>query len=313
MVRLPYLDSIRVFVRVVELGSITAAGRDQRLTPAVASNRIKELEQRLGVRLFNRTTRKLSTTEIGQNYYVYAQEIIESINKSEAAIAGYSQKPKGVISITAPLGSGRRIIAPLIPEFYDKYPEIEVRLRLSDRVVDILAEGIDVAFVLGNLADSNMKLRLIMDCPRVLCAAPSYLDKHGVPQSANELIDSNHRCLLLRFPGSQEYYWTLETEEGQRKFNVFGPYDADDGDVLIEWALAGRGIINKPFFEVAPYLASGDLVPILEATPPTPSRFACLYPHRRMQDPKIRLFLDFMIERCRKSVKDLLVNAKSGP
>jgi len=311
--RVPYLDSIRVFVRVVELGSITAAGRDQRLTPAVASNRIKELEQRLGVRLFNRTTRKLSTTEIGQNYYVYAQEIIETINRSEAAIAGYSQKPKGVISITAPLGSGRRIIAPLIPEFYDKYPEIEVRLRLSDRPVDMLAEGIDVAFVLGNLVDSNMKLRLIVNCPRVLCAAPSYFEAHGVPQTANALIENRHRCLLLRFPGSREYYWTLETEEGPRKFNVLGPYDADDGDVLIEWALAGRGIINKPFFEVAPYIASGELTPVLQSTPPSSSRFACLYPHRRMQDPKIRLFLDFMIERCRKSVNDLLANAKSGP
>ena len=128
---MPYLESIRVFTRTVELGSITAGGRDNRLTPAVASNRIKELEERLGVRLFNRTTRKLTPTEIGRAYYDTAKRVLEAIEESEAAVASFSLRPKGAIKVTAPLGLGRRVVAPLIPDFHAAFPEIEVRLRLS--------------------------------------------------------------------------------------------------------------------------------------------------------------------------------------
>jgi len=302
---MPYLDSIRVFVRVVELGSITSGGRDLRLTPAVASNRIKELEKHLGVRLFNRTTRKLTVTEVGQVFYEHAKKVIDSLDEAEAAVAGFAGKPKGVVRLTAPLGLGRRIVAPLIPAFNERYPDIEIRLRLSDRRVDILAEGLDVAFVLGNLEDSNLKLRSIMDCPRILCAAPSYLEKHGTPNRPEDLIEQNHSCLLLRFPRSPEYFWTLKTDDGLLKLDVSGRYDADDGDVLTEWALTGHGIVNKPHFEVAHYLKTAALVPVLEKTPPPPSRFACVYPHRKLQDPKIRLFIDYMIENCRKSIDGL--------
>ena len=148
-----YLDNVRVFVRVVELGTLSSAGRDQRVTPAVASNRIKELERHLGVRLFNRTTRKLSPTEHGRVFYQGAVKIIEAVNEAESAIADLSHNPKGSLRITAPLGIGRRLIASGIPEFHDKYPDIEVRLRLSDHNVDILSEGVDVAFKLGVLED----------------------------------------------------------------------------------------------------------------------------------------------------------------
>ncbi|MCP5085541.1 MAG: LysR family transcriptional regulator [Rhodobacteraceae bacterium] len=303
---MPYLDSIRVFVRTIELGSITAAGRDQRLTPAVASNRIKELENRLGVRLFNRTTRRIAPTEIGRNYYNYATKVVEALDDAESAIAGFSKQPKGAIMVTAPLGVGRRIIAPLVPEFNEVYPEVDVRLRLSDRKVDLFGEGVDAAFVLGDLHDSNMKVRKISDCPRLLCAAPSYLEKHGEPATPQALIDDNHKCLLLRFPGSEEYNWALQTEDGLRRYNVSGPFDADDGDVLTEWAVAGKGIINKPAFLVTKELKSGALVPILQSAPPPTASFACLYPHRRLQDPKVRLFVDFMIDGCKKRVREMV-------
>lgn len=302
---MPYLDSIRVFVRTVELGSITAAGRDQRLTPAVASNRIKELEGRLGLRLFNRTTRKLVPTEVGRLYYDYATKIVDAVEQSEAIVAGHAKAPKGAIKVTAPLGIGRRIIAPHVPAFHAAYPDISVRLRLSDRKVDLFNEGVDVAFVLGDLQDSNMKIRNILDCRRVLCAAPAYLEKMGTPQNPEDLLNKPHSCLLLRFPGSTEYFWMLETDQGPRKFNVVGPYDADEGDVLTAWAVDGYGIVNKPYFEVAALIAAGVLVPVLETTPPPQSRFACMYPHRRLQDPKVRLFVDFMIRKCKQQVQVL--------
>jgi DNA-binding transcriptional LysR family regulator len=301
-----YLDNLRVFVRVVELGNLSAAGRDQRASPAVASNRIKELERHLGVRLFNRTTRKLTPTEHGRVFYEGAVKIIEAINEAEAAIADLSKKPKGAIRITAPLGIGRRLIASGIPEFHDKYPDIEVRLRLSDHNVDIMSEGVDVAFKLGILEDSNLRMRGIMNCERVICASPDYLERRGTPLTPDDLIAEHHDCLLLRYPGSKEYFWTLQMPEGTRKLEVSGPYDSDDGDVLTQWALEGRGIINKPLFEVKSHLNDGALKAILEDTPPASIQLAAIYPHKRFQDPKVRLMIDFMTERCQRLVNAML-------
>ena len=301
-----YLDNLRVFVRVVELGNLSAAGRDQRASPAVASNRIKELERHLGVRLFNRTTRKLTPTEHGRVFYEGAVKIIEAINEAEAAIADLSKKPKGAIRITAPLGIGRRLIASGIPEFHDKYPDIEVRLRLSDHNVDIMSEGVDVAFKLGILEDSNLRMRGIMNCERVICASPEYLERRGTPVTPDDLIAEHHDCLLLRYPGSKEYFWTLQMPEGTRKLEVSGPYDSDDGDVLTQWALEGRGIINKPLFEVKSHLNEGTLRAILSDTPPASIQLAAIYPHKRFQDPKVRLMIDFMTERCQRLVSEML-------
>ena len=258
-----YLENIRVFVRVVELGNLSAAGRDMRISPAVASNRVKELEKYLGVRLFNRTTRQLTPTEHGQAFYKGANRIIQAVEDAEASVASLSGKPKGTIRVTAPLGFGRRFVAAGIPEFHRRYPDIEVRLRLSDHNVDILKERIDLAFRLGVMEDSSLRMRSIMECERVLCAAPSYLQERGEPQSPADLAKGNHNCLLLRFPGSTEFVWTLRMPDGVRKVDVSGAFDSDDGDVLLDWALNGHGIVNLPRFEVQKQLRSGRLVEIL--------------------------------------------------
>ncbi|TIN20465.1 MAG: LysR family transcriptional regulator [Mesorhizobium sp.] len=298
-----YLDNIAVFVRVVELGNLSAAGRDMRISPAVASNRIKELEKHLGVRLFNRTTRQLMPTEHGTVFYTGAKQVLDAITEAEAAVAALSGQPRGTIKVTAPLGLGRRLIASGIPDFHDKYPDIEVRLRLSDHNVDIMKEGIDVAFRLGIIEDSSLRMRGIMECERVLVAAPKYLEARGEPQ---ELIGKKHDCLMLRYSGTREYVWTLQTPSGPQKFEVHGPYDTDDGDVLTGWALSGRGIINKPRFEVEPFIRDQRLRVILATTPPTPVQFAAVYPHKKLQDPKVRLLLDFMADRCQRLIKDIL-------
>lgn len=303
-----YLDNISVFVRVVELGNLSAAGRDMRISPAVASNRIKELEKHLGVRLFNRTTRQLMPTEHGTVFYNGAKQVLDAIIEAEAAVSALSGQPRGTIRVTAPLGLGRRLIASGIPDFHDKYPDIEVRLRLSDHNVDILKEGIDVAFRLGVIEDSSLRLRGILDCERVLVASPQYLEARGEPQDIQELIGKKHDCLMLRYPGSREFYWMLQTENGAQKFEFRGPFDSDDGDVLTGWAVAGRGIVNKPRFEVAPYLRDGRLRVILPKTPPTPVQLAAVYPHKKLQDPKVRLLLDFMAERCQKLIRDILAD-----
>ncbi|PSJ58333.1 LysR family transcriptional regulator [Kumtagia ephedrae] len=301
-----YLDNLTVFVRVVELGNLSAAGRDLRVSPAVASNRIKELEKHLGVRLFNRTTRQLMPTEQGTVFYDGAKRVLDAIAEAEAAVSALSGQPRGTIRVTAPLGMGRRLIASGIPEFRDRYPQIEVRLRLSDHNVDIMKEGIDVAFRLGLLEDSSLRMRGVMECERVLVASPKYLEARGEPTAPQQLVDDGHDCLLLRFPGVREYFWTLATPSGPMKIEVRGPFDSDDGDVITGWALAGRGIINKPRFEVEPFIRDRRLKVILADTPPPPIQLAAVYPHKKLQDPKVRLLLDFMAERCQRLIKDIL-------
>ncbi|MFT3973959.1 MAG: LysR family transcriptional regulator [Amaricoccus sp.] len=300
-----YVGNLKTFIRVYELGSMSAAGRDQRISAAVASARIAELEKHLGVRLFNRTTRSLHPTEQGSIFYAGAQKILEAIDQAEGAVADISRKPRGSLHVGAPLGIGKRLIAPRIPEFKDLYPEIDVRLRLSDRKIDITAEALDMAFVLGVLEDSNFRVRQIADCPRVLCASPAYLAGRPHPRTGRELLAQGHACLLHRFPGARDFVWTLATAEGPQRFEVSGPLESDDGDVLTAWALSGRGIMLKPAFEVAEYLASGELLMVCEENPPFPVSLACIFPHKRLQDPKSRLFIEFMVGVIKQALAGL--------
>jgi DNA-binding transcriptional LysR family regulator len=298
-----YVNNIRMFVRVYELGSMSAAARDQRTSPAVASARISELERHLGVRLFSRTTRSLQPTENGRIFYDGARRVLEAIDDAEAAVMDVTQNPRGTLFVAAPLGIGRRLIAPRVPAFKDHYPQIDVRLRLSDRSIDVVGEGIDVAFHLGLLEDSTLKVRVIADCPRVLCASPGYVDRRGMPADGEALVRDRHDCLNLRFPGAKEFQWTLQTPDGPRRFEIVGPFESDDGDVLTGWALDGRGIVLKPEFEVADHLRAGRLVPVATATPPLPVQLSTLSQHRRLKDPKVQLFADFMAAQIKTDLR----------
>ena len=298
-----YLDNIRTFVRVYELGSMSAAGRDLRVSPAVTSARISQLEEHLGVRLFQRTTRNLSPTEQGRAFYGGACTVLESVDAAEARVVSITENPKGSLHVAAPLGVGRRLLAPQVPDFISEYPEVSVRLRLTDRNVDLTSEGLDVAFFLGQPEDSNLRIRGMADCQRVLCAAPDYIADRGNPEDGAALIADKHECLNLRFPGASEFQWRLLTADGPQRYRVTGRMECDDGDVLTNWALAGHGIALKPVFEIVDYLNAGRLVPVAVKTPPEPVQMACLFTHRRRQDPKTRLFMEFMIARIGKAVK----------
>ncbi len=302
-----YFDNIRTFVRIYELGSMSAAARDQRISPAVASSRVSQLESHLGVRLFQRTTRSLTATEQGRIFYEGACGVLEAVEAAEADISDVTENPRGVIHIAAPLGIGRRLIAPHVPAFARQYPLVDVRLRLSDRKLDLTAEGLDIAFFLGRPADSTLRIRKIADCARVLCASPAYISAHGHPKSGGEIERGKHNCLNLRFPGATEFQWELQTKQGPQKFDVRGRFESDDGDVLTDWALKGAGIALKPMFEVSHHLRSGALVHVVEETPPLDVQMACLYTHRRHQDPKTRLFMEFMIERMQDALADTSV------
>lgn len=298
-----YLDNLRLFVRVYELRNLSTAGHDLRLTPAVASARLKALESHLGVRLFNRTTRRLTPTEQGEALYEGAVKVFEALTAAEGAVSSLSRAPRGAIRVTAPLGLGRRVVAPAVPGFHEAYPEVTVRLRLSDHVVDLLAEGIDAAVVLGRLKDSTLRVLRILECPRVLAASPAYLERWGAPRTPEDL--ARHRCLLLRYTGSPEYLWTLDTPDGPQRLELSGPFDTDDGEVLADWALAGEGIVNLSRFQLAEHLAAGRLVEVLPQTPPSPADLAFVYPHKRLMDPKLRVFIDHMAGEIRRRVEKM--------
>ena len=298
-----YLENIRTFVRVYELGSMSAAGRDLRISPAVTSARISQLEDHLSVRLFQRTTRSLTPTAQGKAFYGGACSVLDAVSYAEAQVVELTENPKGLLHVAAPLGVGRRLIAPHVPAFTAQYPLIDVRLRMTDRNVDMTAEGLDLAFHLGQPVDSNLRIRKIADVSRVLVASPAYIARRGSPADGAALVRDKHECLNLRFPGAQEFQWLLETKAGPERFRVTGRLESDDGDVLTDWALTGQGVAMKPRFEVAEHLASGALVVVAQQTPPTRVQMACLYTHKRHQDPKTRLFMDFMIDRIALAIR----------
>jgi DNA-binding transcriptional LysR family regulator len=294
------LENIQVFVRVVEQGSFSAAGRQLRLSPAVVSHRIQQLENHLAVRLFNRTTRQVQTTEQGQLFYERCLDVVSALERAESSIAGSGGTPRGNLRVTAPLVFGRRVLAPMVPRFREQWPQLEVRLRLSDHLLDLVGEAIDVAIRMAVLEDSSFIVRKIVDCPRALCASPAYLEARGAPEQPQDLLD--HDCLLLRFPGSRQFQWTLQGPEGPIKLPVAGPFDADDSEVLTGWALAGQGIVMKPVWEVAEHLRSGALLTVLPDHRPEPATLAILYPHREHLPAKVRSFVDFAVEHCRTAL-----------
>ena len=297
-----YFDNIRTFVRVYELGSMSAAGRDLRISPAVTSARISQLEDHLGVRLLQRTTRSLTPTEHGRNFYQGAKTILDSVSDAEDRIRTMTENLKGTLYVAAPLGIGKRLIAPMVPEFLAQYPEVNIRLRLTDRKVELATEGLDLAFFLGQPEDSNLRIRKIIDVERVLCASPSYVKAHGTPLNGDELISQKHNCLNLRFPGATEFQWSLMTSSGPRRFAGQGRYECDDGDVLTDWALAGHGIALKPRFEIKEHLKQNTLIPVCPETPPQAIQLGCLFTHRRRQDPKSRLFLEYMVKSITQQI-----------
>ena len=298
------LENIRVLTRAVELGSFSAAGRNLRLSPAIVSHRIASLERHLGCRLFNRTTRKMRLTEQGRVFYDNCLEVCAALERAEASVASTGARPRGKLKITAPLGLGRRVVAPMLPRFQSEHEEIDVFLRLSDYLVDLFNEAVDVAVRMAILPDSSLVVRKIAEIERVLCASPAYLDRYGKPGAIAELM--RHRCLLLRFPGSRQFKWPLLEDGGIREVAVSGHLDADDGDVLTEWAVAGEGIVMKPVFEVADHLRSGRLIPVLPEFQPAPVTLAILHAYQRMVPPKVHAFAAALAEEARGHIDQAL-------
>ncbi len=294
------LENMKAFVASVESESFSAAARRLRVSANVVSHRIQTLEKHLGCRLFNRTTRRMSLTEQGRVYYEAITEALRLIDAAESNISELGALPRGALRVTAPLHLGRKLVARVASRYQEAHPEIDVRLRLSEHTLDLIAESIDVALRLATFEDSSMIMRKVAQVDRILCAAPSYLEQAGRPLRPQDLLV--HHCLLLRFASLRELRWMLTDEGRDLAVPVTGHLEADDGDVLTVWALEGRGIVVKPQFEVADALADGRLVPVLEAYPPQPATLAVLYPARQLVPQKVKAFADMLVDEGRRYI-----------
>ncbi len=305
------LDNMRAFTQAVESDSFSEAARRLRVSPNVVSHRIQVLEKHLGCRLFNRTTRRMSLTEQGRVYYETVTEALRLIEAAEMNISELGALPRGALRVTAPLHLGRRLLAPMAARYQDAYPQIDVRLRLSEHTPDLIAESIDVALRLATLEDSSTIMRKVAEVDRILCAAPAYLERHGIPEKPADLL--RHQCLLLRFATLREFRWMLTDKGKDLAVPVSGHLEADDSDILTLWAVEGRGIVVKPRFEVADALADGRLVPVLERHAPRPMTLAVLYPARQLVPLKVKTFADMLVEDGRRHVAAELAKLGEQP
>lgn len=290
-----HIEDVTIFIRVSDLGNLSAAGREMRVSAAVISNRIARLEKHLGVRLLNRTTRRVNLTPEGEIFYGYCVRILDNVEQAETAIATQRHLPRGPLLVTAPAVFGRMHLVPLVPEFVTRYPDIELRLHLSDRFAELIEEKIDLAIRIAELRNSTAIVRKIADDRRVIVAAPDYLERHGVPEVPEDLLQ--HNCLLLRFPGSQQFRWTLAGTDGPITLSVSGTMDADNGEAIREWCLAGHGLALKSLWEVADHLRDGRLRVVLSSFPPMAPPIQALYPHGHFLPPRVRALVDFLVEK----------------
>jgi DNA-binding transcriptional LysR family regulator len=284
---------MNAFVRVAERGSFAAAAADLGLTPSALSKLVTRIEDRLGVRLLTRTTRKLALTAEGELFVARSREILASIEAAEAEVTAASERPRGHLRISVGTAVAKQILGPALPVFLDRYRDITVELHVSDRQVDLVAEQIDVAIRSGALGDSTLVARKVGEAIRVICASPFYLEKHGTPRVPADLLQ--HNCLTL--PGPAWSQWPFHTHEGINRLAVSGTFTSDNADLLLDVAVAGLGIARLADFMVARALRDGALVRLLiDSHVPESFPIHALTVPGRHRAPRIRAFVDFLAE-----------------
>ncbi|GAC13290.1 LysR substrate-binding domain-containing protein [Aliiglaciecola lipolytica] len=282
-------EGISEFVSVAENQSFTLGAKKIAVSTGHASRQISSLEQRLNVKLFYRTTRKVSLTEEGKVFYQHCRSVLDGLNEAERAITNLQSMPRGLVKLTAPVTYGESVVLPLINDFLQKYSEVEVTSYLSNRKINIIDEGYDLAIRLGNLEDSSLMAKKLGSRKNYVCASPSYLNKYGVPHSLSEL--EKHRCLL----GTLDY-WRFNEQNRERNIRLTGVLRYNSGFGLVDAALKGLGVVQLPDYYVNSYIKSGELVTILDNFIADAEGIWAVYPHNRQLSPKIRLLVDFIAE-----------------
>ncbi|MBK1613325.1 LysR family transcriptional regulator [Rubrivivax gelatinosus] len=286
------LKQIESFVAVATKGSLTAAANAEGVAPAVIGRRIDALEERLGVKLMLRTTRRITLTHEGSAFLEDSQRVLADLANAESSVSAGGVKASGHLRITAPAGFGRRHVAPLVPRFLAEHPDVSLSLNLSDRVVDIVNEGFDCAVRVGDLPDSSLVSVRLADNRRLCVATPAYLQRAGVPATPADL--ARHECLTLSSDASQTRGWGFIVDGQVEHLRPSGRLDCSDGQVLHDWCLAGLGIAWRSTWEVQQEVASGRLVAVLEAFAAPPNGIYAVFPQRRLLPLRVRLWIDFL-------------------
>nr|WP_316641347.1 LysR family transcriptional regulator [uncultured Roseateles sp.] len=286
------LKQMESFTLVATKGSLTAAAQAEGVAPAVIGRRIDGLEERLGVKLLVRTTRKISLTHEGSAFLEDCQRLLGDLANAEASVSAGGLKASGYVRITAPAGFGRRHVAPLIPKFLAQHPDVHLSLNLSDRVIDIVNEGFDCAVRVGDLPDSSLVSLRLADNRRLCVAAPSYLKRAGVPAHPSEL--TRHECLTLSSDASQTRGWAFIVDGQLTHLRPSGRLDCSDGQVLHDWCVAGLGLAWRSTWEVEADIAAGRLQPVLDAFAAPPNGIYAVFPQRKHLALRVRLWIDFL-------------------
>ncbi len=286
------LKQIESFVAVVARGSLTAAAASEGVAPAVLGRRIDALEERLGVKLLLRTTRRITLTHEGSAFLEDCQRILADIGSAEASVSAGGVKASGYLRITAPAGFGRRHVAPLMPGFLARHPDVSLSLNLSDRLVDIAGEGVDIAVRVGDMPDSSLVSVRLADNRRLCVAAPAYLKRAGVPQHPGEL--GRHECLTLSSDASQSRGWAFSLDGQVSHLRPSGRLDCSDGQVLHTWCLQGQGLAWRSTWEVEADIASGALVSVLDAFAAPANGIYAVVPQRKHLPLRVRLWIDYL-------------------
>ncbi len=286
------LKQLESFVAVATTGSLTAAAQAEGLAPAVVGRRIDALEERLGVKLLVRTTRRISLTHEGSAFLEDCQRLLADLGNAEASVSAGGLKASGYLRVTAPAGFGRRHVAPLVPRFLAMHPDMNISLNLSDRVVDIVNESFDCAVRVGDLPDSSLVSLRLADNRRMCVAAPGYLQRAGAPKHPQEL--ARHECLALSSDASQSRGWAFQVDGAVVHMRPGGRLDCSDGQVLHDWCLAGLGIAWRSTWEVAQEVKSGRLVAVLEEFTAPPNGIYAVFPQRKHLPLRVRLWIDFL-------------------
>ena len=290
------LSEMATFVKVVGAGSLSGAARDLGLSPAMVSRTLASLEARLGARLLHRTTRRLHLTDEGAAYHEACIRILGEIDEADAAASAGRGVPQGTLRVALPASFGHRQIAPLVPHFAERYPRVRLALHLSDRAVNLVEEGYDVAIRIAELEDSSLAARKLAPNRRVICASPDYLARSGTPRTPEELV--RHNCLVANWEHDFSMTWEFKDPQGRPgEVRVSGRYACDNWEVLREWAVAGLGVALKSTWDVREQLEDGSLVALCPGyTFDTDVAIYAVYPHRRYLAAKTRAFIDFLAE-----------------
>tara|TARA_B100000497_G_C7677553_1_gene409469 strand:- start:1384 stop:2289 length:906 start_codon:yes stop_codon:yes gene_type:complete len=285
--------AMKVYCSVVENDSLAGAARSLNVSPSVVSKQLSALEDRLGVRLINRTTRRISVTQEGTAYYESCKRIITDVAEAENAVSSAHAAPRGLLKITAPVTFAHRHLTPHLPKFLDMFPEVEVQVQVNDRVVDLVDEGIDLAIRISQLKDSSLIARRLAPNRRYIAATPEYLKKNGTPNAVDDLKE--HR-LITWPPGNPLNDWHFLINGIERIMKVNGAIAVNEGDGILTTLLAGGGLGMTQEFLAGPYVREKKLVPLLEEFVREDNPIYAVYPSNRHLSPKVRAFVDFLVK-----------------